>query len=213
MAAGLPPCYVSQPVSLGTPSRTWALARSETAHSNTRASASSPGQDGDGRRSVEVDLLEQPPTIPVRQNGRQLPLEPRHVERRDIAGTRSGWCGVSQSSTAIWRASGSSSHRPPSHHSEHPDGGSSQKVVLLGVRPGTRRGPYDNEEMTVAGTADDMKGRAKEAVGDLTDDDDLKREGKADRAAGTVKDKLEDAKDWAEDQVDKVKDHVDKDKT
>jgi uncharacterized protein YjbJ (UPF0337 family) len=67
--------------------------------------------------------------------------------------------------------------------------------------------------MTVAGTADDMKGRAKEAVGDLTDDDDLKREGKADRAAGTVKDKLEDAKDWAEDQVDKVKDHVDKDKT
>ena len=65
----------------------------------------------------------------------------------------------------------------------------------------------------MAGTADDMKGRAKEAVGDLTDDDDLKREGKADRAAGTVKDKAEDAKDWVEDQVDKVKDKFDKDKT
>jgi uncharacterized protein YjbJ (UPF0337 family) len=56
-----------------------------------------------------------------------------------------------------------------------------------------------------------MKGRAKEAVGDLTDDDELKREGKADRAAGTVKDKAEDAKDWVEDQVDKVKDRFDKD--
>jgi uncharacterized protein YjbJ (UPF0337 family) len=67
--------------------------------------------------------------------------------------------------------------------------------------------------MSVAGTADDMKGRAKEAVGDLTDDDDLKREGKADQAAGNVKDKLEDAKDWVDDEVDKVKDHVDKDKT
>ena len=29
---------------------------------------------------------------------------------------------------------------------------------------------------------DDIKGRAKEAVGDLTDNDDLKREGKVDRA-------------------------------
>ena len=34
------------------------------------------------------------------------------------------------------------------------------------------------------GTADDIKGRVKEAAGDLTDDDDLKREGKADRASG-----------------------------
>jgi uncharacterized protein YjbJ (UPF0337 family) len=48
---------------------------------------------------------------------------------------------------------------------------------------------------------DDLKGRAKEAAGDLTDDDDLKREGKMDRAAGSVKDKVEDA-------VDKVKDKV-----
>ena len=39
------------------------------------------------------------------------------------------------------------------------------------------------------GTYDDMKGRAKEAVGDLTDDDDLKSEGKVDRAGGSIKDK------------------------
>jgi len=34
---------------------------------------------------------------------------------------------------------------------------------------------------------DDLKGRAKEAVGDLTDNKDLKREGQADRAAGKAK--------------------------
>jgi uncharacterized protein YjbJ (UPF0337 family) len=61
------------------------------------------------------------------------------------------------------------------------------------------------------GKADDLKGRAKEAVGDLTDDDELKREGKADRAGGAVKDKLEDAKDWAEDKVDDIKDRMKRD--
>jgi uncharacterized protein YjbJ (UPF0337 family) len=56
------------------------------------------------------------------------------------------------------------------------------------------------------GTADDMKGRAKEAVGDLTDDDDLKAEGKADRASGKAKDVIGDIKDKAEDAVDKLTD-------
>jgi uncharacterized protein YjbJ (UPF0337 family) len=49
---------------------------------------------------------------------------------------------------------------------------------------------------------DEAKGRAKEAVGDLTDDDDLKREGKMDRAGATVKRKTGEA-------VDKVKEAVD----
>jgi uncharacterized protein YjbJ (UPF0337 family) len=49
------------------------------------------------------------------------------------------------------------------------------------------------------GKADDLKGRAKEAVGDLTDDDSLKNEGKVDRASGTVKDKVGDAADKAKD--------------
>lgn len=53
----------------------------------------------------------------------------------------------------------------------------------------------------MSGTGDDMKGRAKEAVGDLTDDDDLKAEGKADRAAGSLKDKVNDAKNWVEDKI------------
>jgi len=62
-----------------------------------------------------------------------------------------------------------------------------------------------------SGRSDDLKGRAKEAVGDLTDDPDLKREGKTDRAAGKVKDKLSDAKDRLEDVVDDVKDKLHRD--
>ena len=51
---------------------------------------------------------------------------------------------------------------------------------------------------------DDMKGRVKEAAGDLTNDDDLKREGKIDQATGAVKDKVGDV-------ADKVKDVFGKD--
>jgi uncharacterized protein YjbJ (UPF0337 family) len=54
------------------------------------------------------------------------------------------------------------------------------------------------------GTTDDVKGRVKEAAGDLTDDQGLKNEGKVDRATGTAKDAVGDAGD-------KVKDAVNKD--
>jgi uncharacterized protein YjbJ (UPF0337 family) len=52
---------------------------------------------------------------------------------------------------------------------------------------------------------DEAKGRMKEAAGDLTDDDELKREGKADRMGATVKEK-------ANEVVDKAKDMIDKDR-
>jgi uncharacterized protein YjbJ (UPF0337 family) len=55
---------------------------------------------------------------------------------------------------------------------------------------------------------DDLKGRAKEAVGDLTDDRDLKNEGKVDRASGRAKDFVDDVKDKAEDVIDNVKDRL-----
>jgi uncharacterized protein YjbJ (UPF0337 family) len=55
------------------------------------------------------------------------------------------------------------------------------------------------------GKFDKMKGRTKEAVGDLTDDDDLKDEGKVDKATGSAKDKLNRA-------ADKVKDVVNPDR-
>jgi uncharacterized protein YjbJ (UPF0337 family) len=41
------------------------------------------------------------------------------------------------------------------------------------------------------GNTDEMKGRAKEAAGDLTNNDRLKNEGKIDRAKGEVKDKID----------------------
>ena len=40
------------------------------------------------------------------------------------------------------------------------------------------------------GKFDEMKGRTKEAVGDLTGDEDLQREGKVDRAGGKAKGKI-----------------------
>jgi uncharacterized protein YjbJ (UPF0337 family) len=55
------------------------------------------------------------------------------------------------------------------------------------------------------GKFDQMKGRAKEAAGDLTDDDELKDEGKVDKAGGAVKDKIDKA-------TDKVKDVVNPDR-
>jgi uncharacterized protein YjbJ (UPF0337 family) len=55
------------------------------------------------------------------------------------------------------------------------------------------------------GEADEMKGRAKEALGDLTDDKDLKREGKADKAAGKTKQAAENVRDKVDDAVDDVR--------
>lgn len=55
------------------------------------------------------------------------------------------------------------------------------------------------------GKFDELKGRAKEAAGDLTDNDDLKRKGKTDQTAGKAKQKVEDAKDWVEDKIDNIK--------
>lgn len=43
----------------------------------------------------------------------------------------------------------------------------------------------------MSGEIDETKGRLKEAAGDLTDDKDLKREGKIDKAKGSVKDTVD----------------------
>ena len=53
---------------------------------------------------------------------------------------------------------------------------------------------------------DDAKGRVKEAAGDITGDDDLKREGKVDKTTGKVKDGLDKASDKAKDALGKNKD-------
>jgi uncharacterized protein YjbJ (UPF0337 family) len=64
---------------------------------------------------------------------------------------------------------------------------------------------------SVEGKLDKGKGRAKEAVGDLTDDKSMKREGRADRVGGAVKEKAADATDKVEETVDRVKDKLTRD--
>ena len=50
-------------------------------------------------------------------------------------------------------------------------------------------------------TTDEMKGRAKRAAGEITGDDDLKREGSVDKAAGKAKDAVDKAAEKAKDAV------------
>jgi uncharacterized protein YjbJ (UPF0337 family) len=50
-----------------------------------------------------------------------------------------------------------------------------------------------------------MKGKAKEAVGDLTGNKDLKSEGKADRQAGEAKEKVGKVEEKVEEVIDKAK--------
>lgn len=53
-------------------------------------------------------------------------------------------------------------------------------------------------------SAQEMKGRAKQAAGDLTDDKDLKREGQVDQAGARAKDKVDEAADKAKEGLDKL---------
>ncbi len=57
---------------------------------------------------------------------------------------------------------------------------------------------------------DQVKGKVKQAAGDLTDNEDLKKEGKADEKVGDVKESLKDIKDKADDLVDTAKDKLTK---
>jgi uncharacterized protein YjbJ (UPF0337 family) len=50
---------------------------------------------------------------------------------------------------------------------------------------------------------DDLKGRVKEATGDMTGDKDLKREGKIDQATASIKEKVGDIADKVKDVVDR----------
>jgi uncharacterized protein YjbJ (UPF0337 family) len=53
----------------------------------------------------------------------------------------------------------------------------------------------------MSNNVDEAKGRVKEAAGDLTQNKDLQREGKIDRATGDVKDKVGDASDKVKETV------------
>ena len=53
----------------------------------------------------------------------------------------------------------------------------------------------------MGGKTDDIKGRAKEALGDLTDDKSLENEGKVDKTVGKVKEKIDDVADKVKDKI------------
>ena len=57
------------------------------------------------------------------------------------------------------------------------------------------------KELEMGKNVDEAKVRVKEAAGDLTQDKDLKREGKIDRATGDVKEKVGDASDKVKETV------------
>jgi uncharacterized protein YjbJ (UPF0337 family) len=57
--------------------------------------------------------------------------------------------------------------------------------------------------MSTDKTVDEGKGRVKEAVGSLTDDRDLKNEGRTDRAKAAVKGKVDKVADKAKSALDK----------
>ncbi len=57
----------------------------------------------------------------------------------------------------------------------------------------------------MAGKTDQVKGKAKEAVGDLTGNKDLKAKGTADRQAGEVKEKVGKVEEKVDEGIDKVK--------
>jgi uncharacterized protein YjbJ (UPF0337 family) len=81
------------------------------------------------------------------------------------------------------------------------------RAVDKRARPGPNSstgptGPVDQQEMTLMGIADKAKnaaeelaGKAKEVIGDLTDNKDLEAEGKTDQTKADVKNAGENLKD------------------
>ncbi len=57
----------------------------------------------------------------------------------------------------------------------------------------------------MSGEKDQAVGRIKQAAGDLTDDEELKRDGKKDEFAGKLKDTVDDVKDKINEGVDKLR--------
>lgn len=58
--------------------------------------------------------------------------------------------------------------------------------------------------MALEGAGDQLKGAAKEAAGNITDDKSLENEGKANQLLGDVKEKLSDAGDAIKDKANEV---------
>lgn len=57
----------------------------------------------------------------------------------------------------------------------------------------------------MAGEGDKVRGRAEQAAGDLTCDDEMRREGRADEAGGDVKDLIDKAAAKLNETVDRIR--------
>ena len=68
----------------------------------------------------------------------------------------------------------------------------------------------DETKNRFEGKVDEVQGRAKSAVGNVTGDDKMKGEGEMDQAKGKLKQGFEDAKDKIGDLIDNVRDNDDK---
>jgi uncharacterized protein YjbJ (UPF0337 family) len=69
-----------------------------------------------------------------------------------------------------------------------------------------RRPVSPREEHAMPESAKDLQGRVKEAAGDLTNDSDLKKEGKIEQAEEKIKSGIDDVAEKAKDLLGKDKD-------
>jgi len=60
---------------------------------------------------------------------------------------------------------------------------------------------FADRRLTMPENPQELKGRAKQAAGDLTDDKELKREGQVDKAAGKTKEGVEKLADKAKERI------------
>lgn len=61
----------------------------------------------------------------------------------------------------------------------------------------------------MSGEMDKIAGRAKQAAGDLTGDDELEQDGERQELAGDLKDKVGEVKEGIDDKIDAVRDKID----
>lgn len=60
----------------------------------------------------------------------------------------------------------------------------------------------------MGGTTDEAEGRVKQAIGAITGDEDLKKDGRRDERVGQIKEKADEAIDAVRDKVDDIRDKV-----
>jgi uncharacterized protein YjbJ (UPF0337 family) len=102
----------------------------------------------------------------------------------------------------------------PKAHGLHRNAGRAVRKIVKKrfLRAVTESAKGRRNNPVTSGKSDQAKGRIKEAVGVLTNDKSLEREGKIDRAVGSVKEKAEEALDQIKEKAGSALDKVQKSK-